>query len=70
MKDDLLLEFLIIIDFKKKKKVFLIELEIYCHGKFQKLSLLYFWDKLSNQVNSCYSVEKYKIEFNEFRNNG
>ena len=69
------MEFLIMVDIFS---TFLLELEIYCQDRFQKLSLqtnwnffdnivLYFWNKLPNKIKNSYIVENFKIKLDGFR---
>ena len=61
--------------------IFLLRLEIYYQYSFQKLltnwiffayRVIYFWNKLPNQIKNSKRLKKKKIEIelNDFRNNG
>ena len=61
--------------------IILLKLEIYCQGRFQKLSRLISWivllkhyiffvKKLSNQIKNSNSINRFKIELDDIRNNG
>ena len=73
-----IMEFLIMVD---SFSIFLFTLEIYCQDRFQKLNLLtnqiffanrviYFGNKLPNQIKNSSSVKHFKIKLDDFRNNG
>ena len=60
--------------------IFLLEHEIYCLGRFQKLSLLahwiifankviYFWNKLPNQIKNGISVQNFKVKLDDLKKN-
>ena len=57
--------------------IFLLELEIYCHGRFQTLnkltrffahSVIYFWNILPNKIKKR-SIKYFKMKLDDFRNN-
>ena len=76
MRGDLMETFKIIMEFLIMVDIFLIfflKLEIYCLGCFQKLltnrmffvnKVIYFWNKLSNQIKNSNCVEHFKSELN------
>ena len=72
------MKFLIMVDIFS---IFLFEKKIYCQDRFQKLSLqtnwiffanrvIYLWNKLSNKIKNNNNRKNFKIELDDFSNNG